>query len=257
METHNYDGITCQPCISWLRQFAAKVPDDHILEHLRGCARCKGALFVWIHALTGAPQSDISCETCEIDLGAFMETELDDVERAYRWYPGVWQHLWTCESCLEQYDMLRQSLSDPELQLTSPAWRTESPIVSVSVTRWHLLDLMRDAINAVLGTDGLQPAYRLADDSGMLFELLEPTLCLNGTISCGIDVELQDKSTCRLIVRLDPPCPGSLVLDGARTTISAPLSGGEAVFLVPLEVLQSRDNARFALFLLPDQDSMG
>jgi len=67
------------------------------------------------------PRGPISCGQCEPDLGTFVELELADVALAYRWYPVVWHHLWTCAACLEQYDLLYLSLADPELRLRPPS----------------------------------------------------------------------------------------------------------------------------------------
>lgn len=248
MELENHAPQHCRDFSAWLGHSADKPLNAHLADHHSGCPTCRGRLLTWMYAIHGIdPQPAISCAQCEADLGAFVERELADADQASRWYPAVWQHLWTCEDCLAFYDMLHQSLGDPALQLPDLASRQR---LKQPAGR-HLLDLMRAAITAVLDPAGPLPAYRSLGGRAP-FEVLEPTLSFDGEIRCRIDAAMHADQTCRLIIRLAPAQEGVVVLHGATATHSARLANGEAEIVLPLQDLRDRHNDHFALFLLPD-----
>lgn len=246
----------CKQFSAWLQHFAANPADAPIPAHPQDCPRCRGRLLAWLCALNALmPHHAISCGQCESDLGAFVELELADVEQAYRWYPAVWHHLWICAACLEQYDLLYLSLADPELRLRHPSLRPALPvrIPSGPPARRHLLDLMSAAIHAILGTRAGAPfAYRMPPaGSSIQFEMIESTLCFDSETCCRIDTAFHDAETCRLIIRLDPPRAGQVLMSRATSMVTAPLADGEAVILLPLKDLGDQAHDHFALFLLP------
>lgn len=122
----NQAEFSCRAVQAWLEtipeQPAPEPIAPRLLEHVRGCARCRGALYaMFAPAVLSAESRGISCEECQDGLAAFVHADSNDALGAIRLYPQVWQHLWLCAECLEAYDILVAVLRDePELRVAEP-----------------------------------------------------------------------------------------------------------------------------------------
>jgi uncharacterized protein YbaR (Trm112 family) len=86
----------------------AKTPRA-ILDHIAACPVCRGALLLFMaHLLQASPSTlNTTCPECQYDLAAYIDEECQaGFISAYKAYPHVWWHLWTCADCAQTYHLI-------------------------------------------------------------------------------------------------------------------------------------------------------
>jgi hypothetical protein len=93
-----------------IRSSIVTLPSSELVDHIAGCALCRGALMLLVAAGTGMPiaPAPITCEETQKSLAPYIEAETEEgSEAAMRAYPQVWWHFWSCPTCSETYRLIR------------------------------------------------------------------------------------------------------------------------------------------------------
>ncbi|MCG8353122.1 MAG: hypothetical protein MI924_35600 [Chloroflexales bacterium] len=106
-------SVTCpdvRELIDLLQQSnpCAKTPSA-LLDHIAACLVCRGALLLFMAHLLQASPSPLktTCAECQHDLAAYIDEESQaSFISAYKAYPHVWWHLWTCADCAQTYQLV-------------------------------------------------------------------------------------------------------------------------------------------------------
>lgn len=238
----------CSDVQAWLLQTpstsVAAQPDASIAAHVRDCARCRQALALLVGALGGGQPDDLlpPCETYADRLPVFAEQEaLHGTLVAARQMPDVWWHLLTCAECAAVYELM-VIVMDAELAGNLPL-PLLTPAGPPTMTR--LLTLARPLLNLALA-----PALQLGQARG---EDDEPEVIYERQATSGavITVSVRDREAgfWSVVVQIDPPPPGTLVLMLGDATFRAALDsrGIATVDDVPAALLVAPDGPDLTL----------
>ncbi len=238
--------ITCSDARAFLLQAGATPmqPVTPIIEHIAGCPACRAYLFLFFQALGVDPGPDIDCNACREDLAACVEEEQVDPQRALRWYPHVWRHLWVCPDCIEAYDLLARMAADPVLQAAPLGPRRRS--VSRGAGAIEVIRLLRTALQAALPQrlETARSIYGLSDS----YELWERDPAVSAApLEEGIWV---------VRVTLSSPQRGAIVARIDDYMLSAALdASGNAHIPIPAGYLTDPDRGDLVLSLIVEDSA--
>lgn len=195
----------------WLRTQpdVAAQPPDALVEHVVGCAACRGTLLVLMTSLLGAPTPrGSSCKQCQQDLAPYIDAQIADGARwAVRVYPEVWWHLWTCLDCAEIYRLTLAIVSGkavlPELSVV-----VEQLGQALVTTRVWLLELPRAILNLTFDPGPL--LVPMGDDDDMSMVLLDRE---QDGYRMVLSVQPEDEGQWRALVEFYPPLAGTVNLE--------------------------------------------
>jgi hypothetical protein len=110
------EHIPCTTIQTWLTSadLAQNPPPPLLVDHVAGCARCRGVLLLIVAELLHAPLTvaATTCDHCMDDLAASLDMERDEgIAQAIRAYPHVWWHLWICAECALTYEIVQDTIS--------------------------------------------------------------------------------------------------------------------------------------------------
>lgn len=238
----------------WLRTQpdAAAQPPDALVEHVAGCAACRGALLVLMTSLLEAPPAQgIACEQCQEDLAAYIDAELAGGPRqAVRAYPEVWWHLWTCQDCAETYRVTLAIVSDEDLSSKEATARNQLDHVLTAARAW-LFELPRAILNLTFDPGPLLVAMGDEDDT--------PTVLLDREQDghrVVLSVQPAGEGQWSALVEVYPPSPGvvSLELDAARYADTLDPHGRAQLHGLPTALLTALDGPGVRLRIEPGAD---
>ena len=210
---------------SWLasQQDVAARPPDELVEHVVGCAECRGALLLLMTTLLNVPAAEgISCEQCQEDLAAYIDEEIAAGARsAARAFPEVWWHLWTCPDCAEIYQVTLAIVTDTPQPERAPAAASASPVwlaAVLSATRAWLFELPRSILN--LSFDPGPLLVPMGDEDETPLVLLDREQDGHQIV---LDVQPQGDGQWSAQVAVAPPLSGTVSLALGEATYHAPL----------------------------------
>jgi hypothetical protein len=221
---------------SWLvsQQDAAAQPPDELVEHVAGCAECRGALLLLMTTLLNVPAAEgISCAQCQEDLAAYIDEEIaGGPSRAAQAFPEVWWHLWTCQDCAETYQVTLAIVGDTPLPEQAPAaapWLT----AALSATREWLFELPRAILNLSFDPGPLLVPMGDEDDTPLV--LLDRERDGHQIV---LGVQPQGDGRWSAQVEVAPPLSGTVSLALGETTYGAPLDAQGRAHLGDLPAAQ-------------------
>lgn len=237
----NGNSLTCRQArarlVQALRSESPQALDADLRAHLAECPVCQTALrLMQAFALASLPET-IECARCEEDLAAFVEREREEgASGAIRAFPHVWWHLWSCEDCLETYDMLRALVAaEGRGEIATP-----SPAASAPPRMRPVLHLPRQFLRHVLPAPGSPFAVMRGGSEG-------PLLVSEGPIEpehhMALTVEEQPDHNWTVAVHITPALAGALALTLGTAVFRAPIdeAGGAAFADVPAALLAATD----------------
>src|SRR5215208_5757161 len=96
-------------------------------QHVSRCSRCRAGLLLLVRAFDSEPNvlaSEISCDSCQADLAAYVDLEAEDPALAAATHPHVWWHLWTCQECAQTYEFTHMLLDAQHADQLVPLYLT-------------------------------------------------------------------------------------------------------------------------------------
>ena len=215
----------CLRTILWTDP-ATQLPPE-LREHLSHCAVCRTTLLL-IDALklTTVP-APIECAQCQEDLPAFVERErAEGPAGAIRAYPSLWWHLWTCQTCLDTYDLAKARPGASRAPATPP-----------KLVR--LLRLARAFLNRAIPAPAPVVAVARGAETG-------PSIIAEGiaedSMQFALSVAPQPNQSWTVVVTVTPAPAGNLLLTLGTGTYRAPFApdGSATVENVPAALLSDR-----------------
>ena len=91
-----------------------------LASHVSECSLCRAAVYTMLATLLPTPVQPISCDTCEEQLGDFIELERSNARQAMQRYPEIWQHLWFCGDCAETYTLMEETFQEDPVFFAPP-----------------------------------------------------------------------------------------------------------------------------------------
>lgn len=247
-----------KPCTQiqrWLREQGAKLGAmpiaESFVEHIAGCARCRGVLVLLMADLVAAPLSmtAVSCADCQRDLAMYIDIECEQgATAAIQALPEVWWHFWTCRSCVEVYEDTRRLLEVADQGAFVAAFQQQSRQPA------------RQPLYLVVPKSCIIHAQKLRQAQGVVRgAIVEPEVVYEEEIAgCFLSFGVQPETTdlWSVVVASEPPLVGrvALVLD-TLTTQAVFDSAGRAVFsAVPAGLFLARTAGDITIAIEPSED---
>lgn len=229
------EELSCARARECLRAFLWSDPPVQLPAelgaHLSACAVCRTTLLLIDALKLSTVPAPIECERCREDLASFVEQErVDGPAGAIRAYPGLWWHLWTCQACLDAYDLVKAGLvAEPAAR---PAQLAPTKVV-------HLLHLARAFLNRALPAPS--PVAVVTRGGDALPSIIAEEQA-GGGAQLVLSVERQRHQDWTVIAIVIPAPAGNLLLTLGESSFRAPFGpDGRAVIVnVPAALLSDR-----------------
>lgn len=227
--------ILCEQVREWLNDAEvgdlAALPPLPMVQHVAGCAQCRGALLLLLADTLNVELSAdaITCEECQMDLAAYIDVErLSGAVIAAQDFPQIWWHLWICPDCAETYRLIGELLKAEEDGLL-PAMPL-APLAPALLTEVVAqLDLLRAMLNRMLAMPlRLGPAWGPTSEAVVLAEEERDGSRL------VVSVQPQTGTDWKVMVQITPPVAGEAVLTLGAAVWRMPLDAGGAAVLAPI-----------------------
>jgi hypothetical protein len=247
----------CDSVGRWLRQgdqapFPATPPAD-LVEHVAGCAICRGMLAAVAAELMGARISpaELACDICQDDIDAYIDCERRHGHAvALQRYPGIWWHLWGCVDCAEVYHMTNTLLEAQDQQELKPI--PLAPPLPTRTLHWPALKLPRTFLHSVFGPQlALGTAWGGAGDE-MLFAEEE-----RDGYHIAVSVQQRSGAHWSIGVAVAPPVAGWAAISFGELRFRAPFDqqGQAMITTVPFELLTDRAGPAMLVTIEADETS--
>lgn len=254
MDTQNQ---SCEAVIAEVERFllvwpAGRAPAS-IAAHISSCPRCRAGLALLVGATAGNEPDRAACEQCQTDLAAFLEQERADADGAIRAFPRVWQHLWCCPDCLDDYLTSRAWLEEEQAGQIAPLRLPAPGPVGRAISAIRRIVIERSVLALALPSPqlALGPLRGLGGDGFVLFEDGE------GSPQAHFTVVVRDSGdgTWQMEVTTRPALIGFLRLSAGETRLTAPFSsnGSATISAIPYSLLADHNAPDLELIVLPAQ----
>lgn len=254
MDSGNY---SCEFVIAEVERVVRARPPGQLsaamAEHISECPRCRAGLVLFVGAATSVTPGGADCEQCQADLAAFLEQERTEQEGAVTRFPHVWQHLWSCPDCLDDYLTSRSWLAEEQAGQIAPLHLPTASPVERAITAIRRIIIDRAVLALALPPPrlALAPTRGVGGDGFVLFEDGENFSQAHFTVM----VRDSGDGTWQMEVTTSPPLTGLLRLSAGETRFTVPFlpDGRATISAIPFSLLADREAPDLELIVLPVQ----